>query len=92
MRARIHGSRPSWLRDTAVVDGDLDQPATLAPSLRDVRSGSCFLGHRDMPGLLAAVRDAGVGRVVQLSGGSAGSGEMGNAISAYMIRFKRGVF
>ena len=92
VRALIHGSRPSWLRDTAVVDGDLDQPATLAPSLRGVRSVFLLPGYRDMPGLLAAVRDAGVDRVVQLSGGSAGSGDMGNAISAYMIRSERAVF
>ena len=92
VRALIHGSRPSWLRDTAVVDGDLDQPATLAPSLRGVRSVFLLPGYRDMPGLLAAVRDAGVERVVQLSGGSAGSGDLGNAISAYMIRSERAVF
>ena len=92
VRALIHGSRPSWLRETAVVDGDLDQPATLAPSLRGIRSVFLLPGYRDMPGLLTAIRDAGVDRVVQLSGGSAGSGDTGNAISAYMIRSERGVF
>ncbi len=44
-----------------------------------------------MPGVLAAARDAGVARVVQLSGSSAGSGDTGNAISAYMIRTEEAV-
>jgi uncharacterized protein YbjT (DUF2867 family) len=39
-----------------------------------------------MEGVLAEVRGAGVERVVLLSGSSAGSGDTGNAVSAYMIR------
>ena len=43
-------------------------------------------GYADMEGLLAEVRAAGVERVVLLSGSSAASGDMTNAVSAYMIR------
>jgi uncharacterized protein YbjT (DUF2867 family) len=41
-------------------------------------------GYADMPAVLAEARQAGVHKVVQLSGMSAGSGDMSNAITAYM--------
>jgi uncharacterized protein YbjT (DUF2867 family) len=50
-----------------------------------VRGVFLLPGYQDMSGLLAAIREAGVERVVQLSGGSAASGDMSNAISRYMI-------
>jgi uncharacterized protein YbjT (DUF2867 family) len=68
------------------VAGDLDDPGSLAAALDGVRAAFLLPGYRDMPGLVAACEDAGVTRVVLLSGGSAGSGDLGNAISAYMIR------
>jgi uncharacterized protein YbjT (DUF2867 family) len=48
-------------------------------------------GFRDMPGLLAELRKAGVARVVLLSGGSAGDGDADNAISSYMARSEAAV-
>ncbi|HTV99363.1 MAG TPA: NAD(P)H-binding protein [Streptosporangiaceae bacterium] len=42
-----------------------------------------------MRGILAQARRAGVSRVVQLSGMSAGSGDMSNAITAYMAGSER---
>jgi uncharacterized protein YbjT (DUF2867 family) len=68
------------------VVGDLDHPESLRPALEGVTGLFLLPGYEDMPGVLAAAREAGVARVVQLSGGSAGSGDTGNAISAYMIR------
>jgi uncharacterized protein YbjT (DUF2867 family) len=68
------------------VVGDLDHPDSIRPALDGVTGLFLLPGYQDMPGVLAAARDAGVSRVVQLSGGSAGSGDTGNAISAYMIR------
>jgi uncharacterized protein YbjT (DUF2867 family) len=68
------------------VVGDLDDPESLAPALDGVTGLFLLPGYQDMPGVLAAARNAGVSRVVQLSGSSAGSGDSGNAISAYMIR------
>lgn len=44
-----------------------------------------------MPGILAQARQAGVRRVVLLSGGSAGSGDMTNAVTAYMVRSETAV-
>ena len=51
------------------------------------RVGGVFLlsGYKDMPGLLAEVRRAGVARLVLLAGSSAEGGDMGNAISRYMM-------
>jgi uncharacterized protein YbjT (DUF2867 family) len=68
------------------VVGDLDRPEGLRPALEGVTGLFLLPGYQDMPGVLDAARDAGVSRVVQLSGNSAGSGDTGNAISAYMIR------
>ena len=68
------------------VAGDLDRPDTLAGAL-DAAAGMFLLpGYRDMPGVLAEAGRAGVERVVLLSGGSAGDGDLTNAVSRYMIR------
>lgn len=73
------------------VAGDLDQPDSLASALDGV--GAVFLlpGYRDMPGLLAAMRRAGVARVVLLSSPAAVSADTRNAISAFMIRSETAV-
>jgi len=73
------------------VTGDLDQPQTLRPALVGVRGVFLLPGYRDMPGLLGEVGAAGVERVVLLSGGSAGSGDLTNAVSRYMIRSEEAV-
>jgi uncharacterized protein YbjT (DUF2867 family) len=92
VRALVHGDRAVSRPDVSVVEGDLDEPSSLQPALEGVRSVFLLPGYRDMPGLLGAVRDAGVEHVVQLSGVSAGSGDRGNAISAYMIRTEEAVY
>jgi uncharacterized protein YbjT (DUF2867 family) len=67
------------------VAGDLNDPGRLGPAL-DGASGVFLLpGYDDMPGVLAAARAAGVSRIVQLSGLSAASGDMSNAITAFMV-------
>ena len=48
-------------------------------------------GYEDMDGVLAAMRDAGVERVVLLSGSSAASGDTSNAVTAYMLRSEAAV-
>jgi uncharacterized protein YbjT (DUF2867 family) len=73
------------------VIGDLDQPESLRPALDGVTGLFLLPGYRDMPGVLAAARDAGVSRVVQLSGSSAGSSDTSNAITAYMARTEEAV-
>jgi uncharacterized protein YbjT (DUF2867 family) len=73
------------------VTGDLDRPDTLAGAL-DKASGIFLLpGFRDMPGVLAAAGRAGIERVALLSGGSAGGGDLTNAVSRYMIRSEEAV-
>ncbi|MHA6627384.1 NAD(P)H-binding protein [Pseudonocardia sichuanensis] len=67
------------------VLGDLERPETLRPALEGVSGMFLLPGYRSTPELLAAAHDAGVARVVLLSGGSAAGGDRGNAISAYMI-------
>ncbi|OLT11176.1 nucleoside-diphosphate sugar epimerase [Actinomadura sp. CNU-125] len=66
------------------VSGDLDRPDTLTDALKGSRAAFLLPGYADMPGLLAEVRRAGVEHVVLLSGGSAGSGDMTNAVTRYM--------
>jgi uncharacterized protein YbjT (DUF2867 family) len=67
------------------VEGDLDEPESLIPVL--VHASAVFLlpGYGNMPGVLAAIRDAGAERVVLLSGTSAASGDTSNAVTAYML-------
>ncbi|MEZ0107662.1 uncharacterized protein YbjT (DUF2867 family) [Catenulispora sp. EB89] len=69
---------------TAVAD--LDDLATMASALAGAEALFLLPGYADMPGLYAAARDAGIGHVVQLSGVSAGSGDMTNAVTEYMVR------
>ena len=64
--------------------GDLNDPASLRSALDGADGLFLLPGYADMPGVLAEARAAGVRRVVQLSGMSAGSGDTSNAITAYM--------
>lgn len=66
------------------VPGDLNDPASLRPALEGADGVFLLPGYADMPGVHAEARRAGVRTVVQLSGMSAGSGDMSNAITAYM--------
>jgi len=92
VRALVRDPAKALLPDgVEVVTGDLDAPADLAPALRGVHGVFLLPGYKDMPGLLAEVREAGVERVVLLSGGSAGTGDLTNAVSAYMIRSEAAV-
>lgn len=67
-----------------VVSGDLNDPASLRPVLDGADGVFLLPGYADMPGVHTEARRAGVRTVVQLSGMSAGSGDMSNAITAYM--------
>jgi uncharacterized protein YbjT (DUF2867 family) len=69
--------------------GDLNDPASLRPALDGADGVFLLPGYADMPGVLAEARRAGVRTVVQLSGMSAGSGDMSNAITAYMVTSER---
>ncbi|TDD14273.1 SDR family oxidoreductase [Actinomadura sp. KC06] len=89
VRALVRRPPPVPVDGVEHVTGDLDDPASLAPALDGVQGVFLLPGYRDMPGILAEARRAGVGRVVQLSGASAGSGDMTNAVTRYMIVTER---
>jgi uncharacterized protein YbjT (DUF2867 family) len=73
------------------VLGDLNEPAGLDGALRGCRGLFLLAGYRDMPGLLARARAAGVERVVLLSGGAAVASDLDNPISRYMLASERAV-
>jgi uncharacterized protein YbjT (DUF2867 family) len=60
--------------------GDLNDPDSLRPALKDVRGVFLLGGYRDMAGVLAVMRQAGVERVVLLSSRSVIGGKPDNAI------------
>jgi uncharacterized protein YbjT (DUF2867 family) len=73
------------------VAGDLNRPDSLAPALAGVHGVFLLPGYDDMDETLAAMRAAGVERVVLLSGSSAATGDMTNAVTAYMMRSETAV-
>jgi uncharacterized protein YbjT (DUF2867 family) len=73
------------------VGGDLNDPDSLADALHGTRGMFVLSGYRDMPGLLRRAGDAGVRRVVLLSGSSAGARDLDNAISRYMVASEEAV-
>jgi uncharacterized protein YbjT (DUF2867 family) len=85
------GEAPAFPPGVQAVTGDLNEPASLGPALRGADGMFLLPGYGDMPGLLSEARRAGVGRVVQLSGMSAGGGEMSNAITRYMAESEEAV-
>lgn len=72
------------------VVGDLNRPDSL-PALDGVDGVFLLPGYRDMPGLLARFRQAGVERVVLLSSLAAVATDTRNAVSEYMIRSETAV-
>jgi uncharacterized protein YbjT (DUF2867 family) len=81
----------TWPDNVEAVSGDLNRPNSMTRALTGVRAVFLLPGYADMPGLLAEVRKAGVARVVLLSGGSAGSGDMSNAVTRYMALSEKAV-
>ena len=84
VRALTRGTRQS-MNPSGVdrVTGDLNQPETLSAALDGVQEVFLLSGYQNMPGVLAAMRRAGVERVVLLSSGCVVGGEMSNAITRY---------
>ncbi|MFG3342945.1 NAD(P)H-binding protein [Glycomyces sp. NPDC048151] len=71
-------------KGTVPAVADLNDPDSLTPWLEGVEAAFMLPGYPDMPALYERLRDAGVRRVVQLSGGSAGTGDKTNAVTAMM--------
>jgi uncharacterized protein YbjT (DUF2867 family) len=67
------------------VTGDLNQPQSMRTALAGAAAMFLYPGYQDMAGTLAEARQAGVRRVVLMSGSSAAGGDTSNAVSRYMI-------
>jgi uncharacterized protein YbjT (DUF2867 family) len=67
------------------VAGDLNHVETWADGLKGVRGVFLLSGYNDMPGTLAAIKRAGVERVVLLSSQSAADSDTHNAVARYHI-------
>lgn len=85
------GSGPALPEGAEVVAGDLNKPESLRAALAGAQGLFLLPGYQNMPDTLAEARRAGVERVVLLSGGSAGDGDLTNAVSRYMIRSEEAV-
>jgi uncharacterized protein YbjT (DUF2867 family) len=73
------------------VTGELDEPGSLRAPLQDVRAVCLLRGGRDVAGVLAEMKRAGVERVVLLSSSAAPDGDLSNAIARYHIVAERAV-
>ncbi|MEU4246738.1 NAD(P)H-binding protein [Amycolatopsis sp. NPDC026612] len=71
--------------------GDLNDPGALTGALEGVEGVFLMSGYENLPGLLTRARDAGVRRIVLLSGGSATLADLDNAVSRYMTLSERAV-
>jgi len=69
----------------AGVVGDLNRPQSLSAALAGVRGVHLLSEYADMPGVLAEIRRAGVGRVTLQSSSAVPSGDMDNAVARYHI-------
>jgi uncharacterized protein YbjT (DUF2867 family) len=82
VRALIRSTEnPALPANAEPVTGDLADPATLTAALTGVDALFLLPGF---PGAAEAAREAGVRRIVQLSGGSAANDDLTNAVTAYM--------
>jgi uncharacterized protein YbjT (DUF2867 family) len=92
VRALTRGDAPRGLPpEVEAAMGDLNRPDSLTGALAGVSGVFLLPGYTDMTGVLTVVRKAGVERVVLLSGSSADSADMTNAITAYMVTSERAV-
>jgi uncharacterized protein YbjT (DUF2867 family) len=85
VRALVRAEPPADLPSgVEAVVGDLDRPDSLRGPLEGAEAAFLLPGFSDMPGVMERIRDAGLRRVVLLSGGSAGEGDRDDAITRYM--------
>jgi uncharacterized protein YbjT (DUF2867 family) len=74
---------PAKVPGVRAVVGDLTDPPSLAPALTG--ADALFLLSGYSPEIFTVAREAGVERVVLMSGGSAETRDRGNAVARYMI-------
>src|SRR5882724_525745 len=80
-----------WPPGVQQAVGDLNKPESMAAALAGATAMFLYPGYQDMAGTLAEAKQAGVRRVVMLSGSSAASGDVSNAVSRYMIESEAAV-
>ncbi|MGW7364194.1 NAD(P)H-binding protein [Streptomyces sp. NPDC054841] len=73
------------------VSGDLNSAESVAAVLKDVRAVFLMPGYQQARESLAALRAAGVERVVMLSGGAVATGDMTNAVTRYLTEAETAV-
>lgn len=66
-----------------IIPGDLGEPASLRAAMTGAERVFLMPGY---PGIAEAARAGGARHIVQLSGGSAGSGDLSNAMTRYMTQ------
>jgi uncharacterized protein YbjT (DUF2867 family) len=79
----------SWPEGVEGVTGDLDDADSLIRVADGVDAVFLLSGYAGTERLLAALAAAGAARAVLLSGSSAPSGDMGNAVARYQIESER---
>uniref|UniRef100_A0AAU2UZ73 NAD(P)H-binding protein n=1 Tax=Streptomyces sp. NBC_00003 TaxID=2903608 RepID=A0AAU2UZ73_9ACTN len=85
------GNPAGLLANVRAIAGDLNHPETFAASLAEARALFLMPGYDNMAATLAAARAGAAEHVVLLSGGSAGGGDLANAVSRYMIQSETAV-
>jgi uncharacterized protein YbjT (DUF2867 family) len=73
------------------VTGDLNDPDSLLPAMTGVRGIFLLPGYSGLERTLAVARDAGVEHVALLSGSSAATGDLTNAVTRYMLESETAV-
>lgn len=84
-RAVTRGSGDRLPAGVETASGDLDDPSSLTAAFRGATGLFLLAGYRDMPGVLAVARDAGVRRVVLLSAGCVVGGNPDNVVVRYNL-------
>jgi uncharacterized protein YbjT (DUF2867 family) len=92
VRALVRDAESSPLpQGVEVALGDLNRPETLKRHLEGVTGVFLLSGYEGLDETLANMREAGVERIVLLSGGAAVATDPSNPISQYMIRSEEAV-
>lgn len=86
VRALVRKPADDLPADVEPAIGDLDQPESLEPALRDVRGVFLLGAARDTAALLEVLRRAGVERVVMLTSRSVVGGRPDNAVVEMWLR------
>jgi uncharacterized protein YbjT (DUF2867 family) len=92
VRALTRATSPAALpAGVEVAVGDLDRPDTVGAASEGARAVFLLPGYQDMGGVVAAIRGAGVERIVLLTSGAAAHGDLTNAVERGQIRSENAV-